>query len=314
MNEKVTPYLRDLALNNPAIQLQFHRSPEEDALKRFQLEDPLEEDKNEVVKGLVHKYSNRALIKVSLRCAAHCRFCTRYRQIGSAEGDLEETDIDNMATYLSSNPQIDDVILSGGDPLYAPKTTINILKKIRDISSIKVFRVGTRLPVHNPSSFESPLLKRTVNLIDEIGEKKPFFMLINFQHPNELTEETLKVVRSLRRRNITLLSQTVFLKGVNNSVDNLMELFQGLYHNGVIPYYIFRCDYVKGVERFVCDIKEEQEIMTLLRSRLSGIACPTYVVDVPGHGKIPVPLSYWDNVDLSHCRDFKGQEIPLDYS
>lgn len=310
MQEKVTPYLRDFIGDNPALQLQFYKSSQEE-LVNFKSKDPLEEDSYEVVKGLVHKYPNRALIKVSLKCAAHCRFCTRYRQIGSVEGDLQDEDINRIANYVSSNPQIDDVILSGGDPLYTPKTANGILNQLREIETIKVFRVGTRLPIHNPRSFETPLLKETVETMDGIAKDRPFFMLINFQHPSELTEDTLKVIKALRRTNLTLLSQTVFLKGVNDSVDTLGELFERLYHSGIIPYYIYRCDYVRGVERFVCDISKEQTIMTDLRSRLSGIACPTYVVDVPGYGKIPVPLGYWENVDLSQCKDFKGQNIIL---
>lgn len=308
MKEKITPYLQRLS-DNPAIQLQFYKNPAEGNIPSTFVTDPLGEDEKEVVKGLVHKYSNRALIKTSLRCAAHCRFCTRYRQIGSSYGDLEEGDLTNIANYLSNNPEIDDVILSGGDPLYTPKTTTALLGKIKNIDSIKVFRVGTRLPIHNPKSFETPLVKETIKTMDKIGEDKPFFMLINVQHPSELTEESLGVIRSLRKTNLTLLSQTVFLKGVNNSADTLKNLFQKLYYSGVMPYYIYRCDYASGLERFVCDIEEERTIMTDIRNSLSGIACPTYIIDVPGHGKIPVPLSYWKGTDLANCKDFKGHEI-----
>jgi lysine 2,3-aminomutase len=278
MQEKITPHLREQSRTNKAIELQFYQDPVETQTS-FPLIDPLCEDEHEAVKGVVHKYSNRALVKV--------------------------------AKYIAGNPQIDDVILSGGDPLYTPKTTIDVLEKLRVIDTIKVFRVGTRLPVHNPRSFQTPLLERTVQLMDDIAEEKPFYMLINFQHPSELTPETRDVIKKLRKTNLTLLSQTVFLNGVNNSEETLRELFQELYHAGVTPYYIYRCDYVRGVERFVCDINEEREIMTNLRSSLSGIACPTYVVDVPGHGKVPVPLNYWEGTDLSKCKDFKGNQIQL---
>lgn len=311
MQEKITPYLKELANNNPAVRLQFYKSHQEEELLPVFSSDPLEEDSHEIVKGLVHKYSNRALIKTTLRCAAHCRFCTRYRQVGSAEGDLQNEDIDRISSYISNNPQIDDVILSGGDPLYAPKTTIKLLNKLRDIETIKVFRVGTRLPVHNPQSFDTSLVKEAIKTMDEIAEDRPFLVPINFQHPSELTDETLNVVKRLRRTNLTLLSQTVFLKGVNNSESILKELFEKLYHSGVIPYYIYRCDYVRGLKHFICDINEEQEIMTKLRGSLSGISCPTYVVDVAGQGKIPVPLGYWDNCDLTHCRDFRGHNVLL---
>jgi lysine 2,3-aminomutase len=310
MQEKITPHLREQSRTNKAIELQFYQDPVETQTS-FPLIDPLCEDEHEAVKGVVHKYSNRALVKTSYRCAAHCRFCTRYRQIGTVEGDLNTEDINKVAKYIAGNPQIDDVILSGGDPLYTPKTTIDVLEKLRVIDTIKVFRVGTRLPVHNPRSFQTPLLERTVQLMDDIAEEKPFYMLINFQHPSELTPETRDVIKKLRKTNLTLLSQTVFLNGVNNSEETLRELFQELYHAGVTPYYIYRCDYVRGVERFVCDINEEREIMTNLRSSLSGIACPTYVVDVPGHGKVPVPLNYWEGTDLSKCKDFKGNQIQL---
>lgn len=311
MQEKITPYLKELAKNNPAVRLQFYKNHQEEELLPVFSSDPLEEDSHEIVKGLVHKYSNRALIKTTLRCAAHCRFCTRYRQVGSEEGDLQNEDIDRISSYISDNPQIDDVILSGGDPLYAPKTTIKLLNKLRAIETIKVFRVGTRLPVHNPQSFDTPLLKKAIETMDEIAEDRPFLLPINFQHPSELTKETLNVLKKLRRTNLTLLSQTVFLKGVNNSESALRELFGKLYHSGVIPYYIYRCDYVQGIERFICDIKEEQEIMTKLRSTLSGISCPTYVVDVAGQGKIPVPLGYWDNADLTKCKDYNDKNINL---
>lgn len=311
MRERLTPYLRTLAEKSPAVAQQHIKSELEEYDSRSFLVDPLAEDTNEVVKGLVHKYDNRALVKATLRCAAHCRFCTRFRQIGSPEGDLSKRDIENIGNYISDHPEIDDVILSGGDPLYVPKTTMDVLETLRPIDSIKVFRIGTRLPVHNPWSFDTPLLQKTVELIDDMGKERPFFVLMNFQHPDELTEDTLKVVKMLRRTSATLLSQTVFLKDINNSTEVLGKLFRGLYHNGVIPYYIYRCDYAQGVERFVCDIKEEQKIMTELRSTLSGIAYPTYVVDLPGHGKVPVPLGYWDGVDLSHARDFKGQEVQI---
>ena len=235
MREKLTPYLRRQAEEKPSIASQYITSELENVINWSPFLDPLEEDTHEVVKGLVHKYENRALIKASLRCAAHCRFCTRYRQIGSTEGDLEKENIANIGNYIKSHPEIDDVILSGGDPLYTPKTTIDLLKSLIEIDSVKVFRVDTRLPVHNPQSFSTPLLKKVVDVIDDIGKDRPFFLLLHFEHPDELTEETLRVVKMLRSKNATLLSQSVFLKGVNNSVETLERLFKGLYHNGVIP-------------------------------------------------------------------------------
>lgn len=310
MKEKYTPYL-EKQFAKPEIGEQYKIFPL-DIFHRYEHLDPLEEDSHQPVKGLVHKYENRALIKVSYRCAAHCRFCTRIRQIGTDAGDLNlEADVANIVNYIKTHPEITDVILSGGDPLYTPKQTLAILNQVADISSVKVIRIGTRLPVHNPVSFKSNLVQQVLEKVKEIAEHKPFYILIHFEHPDEVTEETVQVIRQLRKTGVTLLSQTVFLKGINNSYDTLKELFEKLYWNGITPYYIYRCDYVQGLEHFVCDMQEEIEIMTELRKNLSGIAYPTYIVDVEGKGKIPVPLNFWKTNEISTCTDFENQQIQI---
>lgn len=285
MKEKITPYLKKLA-DEKAIQLQYWKDKTENDLL---FNDPLMEEQHEVVRGLVHKYPNRALLKISYQCAAHCRFCTRIRQIGDKSGNLNTEDIAAIVQYLNEHPEIDDVILSGGDPLYTPQITEAVLQAIRNISSVKVIRIGSRLPFHSPASFKTPPLKRLLALIDDIGKEKPFYLLLHIEHPAELTEESENVVRELRQLKLTLLSQSVFLKGINDDVEVLYELFKRIYHLGVIPYYIYHCDRVKGLERFYGDIEKEKEIAKELRQRLSGIACPLFVEDIEnGYGKIPV--------------------------
>ncbi len=285
MKEKITPFLKSLN-NSSAINLQYQKSIEEvDTL----FNDPLLEEQHEVVKGLVHKYSNRALIKTSYQCAAHCRFCTRIRQIGKPEGTLDENNIANILQYLKEHSEIDDVILSGGDPLYTPKTTILLLQEIQKIDTIKVVRIGTRLPFHSPQSFATPLLKKLLKQIDEGGRQKPFYILIHIEHPDELTADSEAVIHQLRQLKISLLSQSVFLKNINDNTEVLYQLFKRLYHLGVMPYYIYHCDKVKGLERFYGDIENEKKIMTALRKKLSGIACPLFVEDIEnGYGKIPI--------------------------
>jgi lysine 2,3-aminomutase len=309
MQEKFTPYLNK-QFSNPAIAEQYIILPN-DILNKFQNLDPLAEDSHQPIKGLIHKYENRALIKVSYRCAAHCRFCTRIRQIGSDEGDIDDAQIQEMMGYLRKHTEITDVILSGGDPLYTPKQTLQLLNELDKIESIRVIRIGTRLPVHNPDSFKTPLLKQVLERITEIASRKPLYILIHFEHPDELTAETIEVIKLLKKTGANLLSQTVFLKGINNTFPTLKNLFENLYWNGVTPYYIYRCDYVKGLEHFVCDIEEEIQIMTELRKVLSGIAYPTYIVDVEGKGKIPVPLNFWQNVQVNTCTDFNNTNIQL---
>jgi len=309
MQEKTTPYLRELFNSSPTIARQYSQLED---LATFSLEnrDPLEEDAHEVTKGLVHKYTNRALVKTSYRCAAHCQFCTRTRQIGSPSGDLTPENEANIVTYIRAHTEIDDVIFSGGDPLYTPNVTLRLLRQVSEVPSVKVLRIGTRLPVHNPDSFNTLPLQNVVEEIDKIAQEKPFFVLINFQHPDEMTPKTMGVVSKLKETGATLLSQTVFLKDINDDEEVLYKLFQGLYHSGVVPYYMYRCDYAKGLEKYICDLNKERAIMTSLRTRLSGIACPTYVVDVEGMGKIPVPLDFWQ-ANSEECLDFNGNCISI---
>lgn len=285
MKEKITPYLKTL-LQHSSIAKQYVKedSPNTDC----QPNDPLMEDKHEVVKGLIHKYTNRGLIKVSYQCAAHCRFCTRIRQIGKIEGTLTERDIDNIVEYLKKHPEIEDVILSGGDPLYTPKITQYLLKKIKHISSIKVIRIGTRLPFQLPEALEKPLLKELLSTIDEMGKEKPFYILVHIEHLDELTKASRTAIQHLRRLKVTLLSQTVLLKDINDDYQTLYPLFKELYFMGIQPYYLYHCDNVKGLEHFQVDKAKERTIALRLRKSLSGIACPLLVEDLENdYGKMP---------------------------
>jgi lysine 2,3-aminomutase len=286
MKEKITPFLRRLS-GSPAIRNQYYTGPEESGAGDYN--DPLMEDTHEVVKGLVHKYRNRALIKVSYQCAAHCRFCTRIRQIGNPSGTLVQNDIEAILSYLKSHPETDDVILSGGDPLYTPSLTALLLAGIRKIDSVKVIRIGTRLPFQLPGAFTSKALVELLEQVDELGKKMPFYILVHIAHPDELTPESITVLKQLRKLKVTLLSQTVFLKGINDDFDSLYSLFKKLYHLGVMPYYLYHCDAVNGLEHFRGDMAAEKLIAERLRAELSGIGCPLFVEDVEkGYGKMPV--------------------------
>lgn len=311
LKEKITPHLHNIIKGgSDAVARQFIRSD-------FNVEknaeclslDPLHEEEHTSIKGIVHKYANRVLWKVSFSCAAHCQFCTRRRQVGNLDGNLSKKDIKAGLEYIASHKEIEEVILSGGDPLFNPEDTGYILNKLANIKSIKSIRIGTRLPIHSPQAFKNIKIKRLINNLEKISKKRPIFLLIHINHPDELTSESRAVITDLRRKGLILLAQSVFLKNVNDKFETLHELFKEIYYLGIIPYYIFRCDYVKGLESFICDIRKEQKIMTELTKKLSGIAVPTHVFDVPGKGKIPVPLDFWDGIDLSRCKDFDDKEI-----
>lgn len=288
MKEKITPHIKSL-LHHKDIASQY--AAQEPVGPGYS--DPLMEDSHEVVKGLVHKYDNRALIKVSYQCAAHCRFCTRIRQIGDPAGTLTDVDIHNIVQYIKSNEQIDDVILSGGDPLYTPHITTRLLQELRAIPSVKILRIGSRLALQSPISFKTASIRNLLELVNNIAKTKPFFLLLHINSPKELTDEVMEVIGYLRTLPVTLLSQTVFLKGINDNFETLYELFKKAYHAGIIPYYLYHCDAVTGLEHFCVDIHAEREIVKQLHQSLSGIGCPKFVIDVAdGYGKIPVPLDF----------------------
>lgn len=309
--EKITSHLQNLiSSGSDAVSRQFVANDlKYNGKNKFVFCDPLNEDNFSPVKGIVHKYSNRVLWKISYECAAHCQFCTRRRQIGNHEGELTKKEIDNCIEYISGHKEVEEIILSGGDPFFSPKKLLYILKKIVEIDSIKIVRIGTRLPIHLPQAFDSQELKKVVNNLVKLSKKLPVYILIHINHPDELTRESRQVIEKLRKKGLILMSQTVFLKNINDNLETLHKLFKDIYFLGIIPYYIFRCDYVTGLESFVCDIKKEQKIMTELTKKLSGIAVPTHIFDVPGKGKIPVPLDFWGDIDLAKCKDFEDKEV-----
>lgn len=311
MKEKITPHLqRKIHDGSNAIARQFQT--QSDSSDNVDPNDPLgEETLFSPVKGIVHKYPNRVLWKTTYHCAAHCRFCTRIRQIDSLDGDLEDVDIVSALCYIKSHPEIDDVILSGGDPLVVPKVSMRIIAGLRNIPSVRVVRIGTRLPIHSPKSIDSPHVNLLFKELRACADNFQTYVIVHVNHPDELDYEVVNAIRTIRAYGFPVLSQTVFLKTVNDKEEILEELFKKLYYMGVTPYYIYRCDYVKGLEQFVCNIKREREIMTALHKRVSGIALPRYIVDVEGIGKIPVPLGFWDVPNIKRCRDYQGKTIQL---
>ena len=313
LKEKTTPYLEKLIReSSKATEHQF-REVAYYGLEKFEKDDPLgEEAKYSPSKGIVHKFSNRVLWKVSYRCAAHCQFCTRVRQIGRPEGDLSDDDIQRALLYIENHREIDDVILSGGDPFFTPQATMKIIEGLLKITSVKMIRISTRLPVHSPGSFKSKPLKQLIAKIAQITKTRPFIVLVHINHPDELGVEVSEAISALRSTGATLMTQTVFLNGINDDTEVLAKLFTSVYHLGMIPYYIYHCDSVKGLERFIVSIEKERGIITDLRKRLSGIAIPRYVIDVPGKGKIDVPLGFWGEVNLASCSDYEGTTIDLE--
>jgi lysine 2,3-aminomutase len=303
---KVSKYIENLAKKSKAIRKQFYPSKKEKEFSEKSFLDPLLEDKFSPVKGLVHKYPHRVLILMTANCAAFCRFCTRRRKKEDLEkNELKKGDVNKMINYVKSKPEINEIIFSGGDPLVVPDLLIYALKRFERLPQIKIIRLHTRVPVSNPRL----LTKKILNAFSKI--KKTFYLSIHFEHPDELTPQTIAAIKKLKKTGAILLSQSVFLKGLNDSYKVLEKLFTKLAELGVRPYYIYHCDLVKEIEHFIVPIEKEIEIMTKLRKNLSGIAFPIHVIDAPeGSGKIPVPLNFW-KFKKSFFRDFNGKKIKI---
>ncbi len=302
MLEKTSDHIGNLMICEQAIRRQFEMSELELVCEGVTNADPLHEKDHEVVPGMINKYGNRVLCLLTAECAAYCRFCTRRRLVSDTEnGHIGETHVESWTAYLREHPEVREVIISGGDPLTVDDAFFEYaLSELSAVESIKVLRIGTRVPVTEPSLVTCRKLEAMQNV------DQPLYVGIHFEHPSEITRPTVRCIKDLMAAGAILYSQTVFLRDVNDDYDTLYELFTSLVEIGVRPYYIYRCDPVPGAMHFRADFDRERHIMTRLRATLSGLACPTYVIDAPeGSGKVPVPLEFWD-CDTSSYTDFEG--------
>jgi lysine 2,3-aminomutase len=265
-------------------------------------DDPLAEERLSPVPNLVHRYPNRALWLVAHECAMACRFCTRKRRWRDPlplTGEAFQSGLD----YIRSHPEIQDVLLSGGDPLLLPPRRLeSILAALRRIPHVEIIRIGTRVPGVLPRRI-------TPKLIRMLSQYHPMYMNIHFNHPWEITPECRLACTLLANAGIPLGSQTVLLKGVNDNAEVLGELFQKLLSLRVRPYYLMQMDLTRGTEHFRTPIRTGLEILRALRNHVSGLALPHFVVDLPGgQGKVPLIPNSVENITEDHLtlKDYRG--------
>lgn len=303
---RLSPHLKKLTEICPAIYREFVPSEKEGIEEESTFEDPLIEEHFTVTRGLVYKYGNRALVLLTMNCAAYCRFCTRRRKVSDiAKGVMTEKDLNNIVKYLKQHPEIKELIFSGGDPTTVPDLLKRALQKFTKLPQIKVIRVASRLPISDPKKVGKKLISAL-----SVVKKQPLYLMVHFEHPAEITKESVVAIKKLQKVVTMCLNQSVSLRGVNDSVKTLYELYSRLIEIGVKPYYHYRCDPVKGAEHFIVPFKQEVKIMTELRKKISGIACPMYVIDAPnGVGKIPVALEFWEVNYSRGYSDFKGKKF-----
>lgn len=251
----------------------------EDRLGR---DDPLCEEEQSVVPNLIHRYPNRVVFLVSDQCAVYCRHCMRKRRVGFGNGVAAET-LTQGINYIAGNTAVTDVILSGGDPLLlADRVLFDILRRLRRIAHVKIVRIHSRVPCTLPQRI-------TPELVQGLRQFHPLWLNTQFNHPGEITDQAQAACNLLADGGIPLGCQTVLLKNVNDSSEILAELMMRLLEIRVRPYYLHHPDRVKGTRHFWVSLQKGIGIIKELRGRISGMAMPAYMVDLPGGGgKVPL--------------------------
>lgn len=311
----VTPYYFSLIGKDPADPLRRQCIPRTEELRsrEYEVQDPLSEERFSPLPRMVHRYPDRVLVLVTDECAVYCRHCFRRYFASKRDGVITDSQIERITGYLRSHPEVHEVILSGGDPLTlsderlegilqalaaavqssaaqpnaAPATDEMPLQDTNRRNPRRlVMRLATRVPVVMPQRI-------TPALVGLLSGYAPLFVITQFNHPREVTAESRHAVSSLVESGVPVMNQAVLLKGVNDRVEVLTELFQRLLDIRVKPYYLFQGDLAAGTAHFRVTLSNGFELMRELRQKISGLAMPVYAVDLPGGGgKIPLTENY----------------------
>ncbi|HEX5656637.1 MAG TPA: KamA family radical SAM protein [Polyangiales bacterium] len=282
----ITPYYASLIdPDDPACPIRRQVVPHADEAREVpgDLRDPLGEEANEVAAHLVQRYPDRALLIATDRCSVYCRFCTRSRMVGNGGGTRSLEALEPAFLYLAAHPEVQEVIVSGGDPLVMKSERIaQLLARLAAIPHIGDVRVASRTPVALPQRI-------TPELCRALRAHPAVWLMTHFNHPRELTDESRRACALLVDHGIPVMNHTVLLAGVNDDARTLEALFRGLVRTRVRPYYLLQADPVRGTGHLRTPLDVGLTIMAELQGRLSGIALPKLIVDTPnGRGKVPV--------------------------
>jgi len=286
----ITPhYLSLIDLDDPSDPIRKQSIPcvDELTMGALGMEDPLEEKRDSVVPGLVHRYPDRVLMVLTDICPMFCRHCTRKREWHHGGWVRSDAEIEPMLDYIRRNKDVRDVIISGGDPLtLSTRRLENIIAKIRQIDHVEIIRIGTRYPVVLPQRIDEELCE----MLSKYG---PIWLNTHFNHYREITPESARACDRLLRAGVPVNNQCVLLRGINDTVETQLKLCQGLLKIKVRPYYLFQCDEVQGTEHLWTPVETGIRIIEGMRGHTSGLAIPHFVIDLPeGGGKVPLQPDY----------------------
>lgn len=285
--------------------------------------DPLGEKVNSPAPRILHRYPDRVLFLVTDFCSVYCRYCTRKHFTGQDQVLPKEDEYQQALNYIRTHPGIREVILSGGDPLtLGDRHLERILTDLRSIDHVEIIRIGTRMPVVCP-------MRVTPELIQILRKAQPVFVMVHFNHPRELTQESALALAMLVDNGFPVMNQMVLLKGVNNHPAVVQALSRRLLFLRVKPYYMFQCDPSVGTDHLRTSVEESMSIQRELWGVLSGLAMPTLSLDIPnGGGKTTLVPNFlveqdretrvyqgWDGVRGTYRNPSPSAEPqwPLDY-
>jgi lysine 2,3-aminomutase len=280
----ITPAMRALiAAPDDPIARQFVPSTDELISAPHEHPDPIGDGKFSPVKGVVHRYPDRALLKPLLLCPVYCRFCFRREHVGPDGGMLTGPQLETAYAWFAAHPTVREVILTGGDPLLlSPRRLAEIIGRLSAMPHIETLRIHTRVPTTDPGRVDAMLT-------EALATDRSLWLVLHANHAREFTAEAKAALGRLRHAGFPLLGQSVLLRGVNDSAEALEALFRAMVAVGVKPYYLHQLDAAPGTARFHVPIEEGQRLLAALRGRVTGLAWPTYVLDIPGgHGKVPI--------------------------
>jgi lysine 2,3-aminomutase len=285
---------------------QYLPSAEELKTTPGELADPIGDDAHSPVKGIVHRYPDRVLLKPVHVCAVYCRFCFRREKVGPGSEMLGREELQKALAYIRNTPTIWEVIVTGGDPfVLSPRRLSEIMVALNEMQHVQVVRYHTRVPVADPS-------RVTDELVAALASDKAVYVVFHANHPRELTDTVKAAAQKFIAAGIPLLSQSTLLKGVNNDAGVLEQLFRAFTAMKVKPYYLHHPDMAPGTSHFRVTLKEGRALVSSLLGRLSGIAQPHYMLDIPGgHGKVPAGAArIAENGDGYDVTDFNGVTHP----
>jgi lysine 2,3-aminomutase len=300
----VSPSMRALIQTpDDPIGRQFIPDPAELVTAAFENSDPIGDDALSPVKGVVHRYPDRALLKPLLICPVYCRFCFRREHVGPDGGLLTDAELQAAYTWFAAHPEVTEVILTGGDPLMlSPRRLGSIIATLSAMAHVQTIRIHSRVPVADPE-------RLTDQLAAAMETDRSMWLVVHANHAREFTSSAGAALGRVRALGIPLLGQSVLLRGVNDSLQALEALFRAMIAHRMKPYYLHQLDRAPGTARFHVPIEEGRALLEGLRGRVTGLAWPTYVLDIAGgHGKVPVGPDYRE--PDGSVRDIRGVVHP----